>query len=85
MPDFLKCPTEPGNDFRTVVSATRPTFDAAPIGVDEHVRRHTRFGDKYATAIFDLPPAREKTKNGAASSISPGLRQSQPDGIERST
>lgn len=31
------------------------------IGVDEHVWRHTRLGDKYVTVIIDLTPAREKT------------------------
>ena len=31
------------------------------IGVDEHVWRHTRFGDKYVTVIIDLTPARTKT------------------------
>jgi hypothetical protein len=31
------------------------------IGVDEHVWRHTRFGDKYVTVIIDLTPARNKT------------------------
>ena len=31
------------------------------VGVDEHVWRHTRFGDKYVTVIIDLTPAREKT------------------------
>ena len=31
------------------------------LGVDEHVWRHTRFGDKYVTVIIDLTPAREKT------------------------
>lgn len=31
------------------------------IGVDEHVWRHTRFGDKYVTVIIDLTPARDKT------------------------
>jgi transposase len=34
------------------------------IGVDEHVWRHTRFGDKYVTVIIDLTPTRNKT--GAA-------------------
>ena len=29
------------------------------IGVDEHVWRHTRLGDKYVTVIIDLTPARE--------------------------
>ncbi len=29
------------------------------IGVDEHVWRHTRRGDKYATVIIDLTPVRD--------------------------
>ena len=33
----------------------------AVIGVDEHVWRHTRFGEKYVTVIIDLTPARDKT------------------------
>ena len=37
-------------------------FDGvAAIGVDEHVWRHTRRGDKYVTVIIDLTPIREKT------------------------
>jgi transposase len=40
--------------------ATR--FDAvAVIGVDEHVWRHTRRGDKYVTVIIDLTPVRAGT------------------------
>ena len=31
------------------------------IGVDEHVWRHTRRGDKYVTVIIDLTSARDKT------------------------
>ncbi len=31
------------------------------LGVDEHVWRHTRAGDKYVTVIIDLTPVREKT------------------------
>ncbi|WP_019481127.1 ISL3 family transposase [Arthrobacter sp. TB 23] len=31
------------------------------IGVDEHVWRHTRRGDKFVTVIIDLTPIREKT------------------------
>ncbi|WDF34011.1 ISL3 family transposase [Arthrobacter agilis] len=31
------------------------------IGVDEHVWRHTRKGDKFVTVIIDLTPIREKT------------------------
>ena len=37
-------------------------FDGvAVIGVDEHVWRHTRRGDKYVTVIIDLTPIREGT------------------------
>jgi transposase len=31
------------------------------IGVDEHVWRHTRFGDKFVTVIIDLTPVQEGT------------------------
>lgn len=31
------------------------------IGVDEHVWRHTRHGDKYVTVIIDLTPIRNNT------------------------
>lgn len=31
------------------------------IGVDEHVWRHTRNGDKYVTVIIDLTPTRTRT------------------------
>ena len=37
-------------------------FDGmAVIGVDEHVRRHTRRGDKYVKVIIDLTPIRDGT------------------------
>ena len=36
------------------------------IGVDEHVWRHTRRGDKYVTVIIDLTPIRDGTGPGAA-------------------
>ncbi|WP_029149397.1 ISL3 family transposase [Microbacterium indicum] len=37
-------------------------FDAVTtIGVDEHVWRHTRLGDKYVTVIIDLTPIRTGT------------------------
>lgn len=31
------------------------------VGVDEHVGRHTRKGDKYVTVIIDLTPIRDDT------------------------
>jgi len=35
-------------------------FDGvAVLGVDEHVWRHTRFGDKYVSVIIDLTPVRD--------------------------
>ncbi|SQC36730.1 Transposase and inactivated derivatives [Rothia kristinae] len=37
-------------------------FDGVRVlGVDEHVWRHTRRGDKYVTVIIDLTPVRERT------------------------
>ena len=40
--------------------ATR--FDGVKVvGVDEHVWRHTRHGDKYVTVIIDLTPIRDGT------------------------
>lgn len=37
-------------------------FDAVHVlGVDEHVSRHTRLGDKYVTVIIDLTPIRDGT------------------------
>jgi transposase len=35
--------------------------DVAVVGVDEHVWRHTRKGDKYVTVIIDLTPIRDGT------------------------
>ena len=35
--------------------------DVKVIGVDEHVWRHTRRGDKYVTVIIDLTPIRDRT------------------------
>ena len=37
-------------------------FDGVTVlGVDEHVWRHTRRGDKYVTIVVDLTPVRNKT------------------------
>ncbi len=37
-------------------------FDGVRVlGVDEHVWRHTKLGDKYVTVVIDLTPIREKT------------------------
>ena len=45
-----------------VLIADPVRFDGvAVIGVDEHVWRHTRCGDKYVTVIIDLTPVRDKT------------------------
>lgn len=47
---------------RRVLIADPGRFDGVRvIGVDEHVWRHTRRGDKYVTVIIDLTPVREKT------------------------
>ena len=47
---------------RRVLIADPTRFDNVEvIGVDEHVWRHTRKGDKYVTVIIDLTPLRERT------------------------
>jgi transposase len=47
---------------RRVLIADPARFDGVTvIGVDEHVWRHTRRGDKYVTVIIDLTPVRDKT------------------------
>jgi transposase len=45
-----------------VLVADPARFDGvAVLGVDEHVWRHTRRGDKYVTVIIDLTPVRDGT------------------------
>ena len=47
---------------KRVLIADPTRFDkVAVIGVDEHVWRHTRKGDKYVTVIIDLTPIRDGT------------------------
>jgi transposase len=47
---------------RRVLIADPHRFDGVRvIGVDEHVWRHTRRGDKYVTVIIDLTPIRDGT------------------------
>jgi transposase len=48
-------------------------FDGvAVIGVDEHVWRHTRRGDKYVTVVIDLTPVREQTGPARLLDMVPG-------------
>ena len=48
-------------------------FDGVRVlGVDEHVWRHTRFGDKYVTVIIDLTPVRDKTGPARLLDMVPG-------------
>ena len=50
------------DEGRRVLIEDPARFDGVTvIGVDEHVWRHTRRGDKYVTVIIDLTPIREKT------------------------
>lgn len=59
-----------------VLIADPARFDGvAVIGVDEHVWRHTRRGDKYVTVIIDLTPVRHKT--GPARLLDMGEGRSQ--------
>ena len=48
-------------------------FDGVRVlGVDEHVWRHARFGDKYVTVIIDLTPVRDKTGPSRLLDMVPG-------------
>ncbi|SJN16926.1 Mobile element protein [Luteococcus japonicus LSP_Lj1] len=47
---------------RRLLIADPKRFDGVTVvGVDEHVWRHTRRGDKYVTVIIDLTPIRQNT------------------------
>ncbi len=46
---------------RALIDNPRRFDGVAVIGVDEHVWRHTRRGDKYVTVIIDLTPIRDGT------------------------
>jgi transposase len=46
---------------RVLISDTARFEGAKVLGVDEHVWRHTRRGDKYVTVIIDLTPIRNGT------------------------
>ncbi len=46
---------------RRLIDAPARFDGVTTIGVDEHVWRHTRHGDKYVTVIIDLTPNRNKT------------------------
>ena len=46
--------------------------DVTVIGVDEHVWRHTRRGDKYVTVVIDLTPVRDGTGPARLLDMVPG-------------
>ena len=46
---------------RVLIDGEQRFEGVAVIGVDEHVWRHTRRGDKYVTVIIDLTPIRDDT------------------------
>ena len=48
-------------------------FDGVEVlGVDEHVWRHTKRGDKYVTVIIDLTPVRDRTGPARLLDMTPG-------------
>ena len=50
------------DEGRRLLISDDARFDGVRVvGVDEHVWRHTRKGDKYVTVIIDLTPVRERT------------------------
>jgi len=46
---------------RVLIADPHRFEEVAVLGVDEHVWRHTRRGDKYVTVIIDLTPVRDGT------------------------
>ncbi len=48
-------------DKRLLITDPKRFDGVTAIGVDEHVWRHTRRGEKYVTGIIDLTPIRENT------------------------
>ena len=42
------------------------------LGVDEHVWRHTRQGDRYVTVIIDLTPVRDRSGPARLPGVVPG-------------
>ncbi|WP_420835252.1 ISL3 family transposase, partial [Leucobacter chironomi] len=57
---------------RMLIDDPRRFDGVTTIGVDEHVWRHTRRGDKYVTVIIDLTPVREKTGPARLLDMVPG-------------
>ena len=56
-----------------VLIADPARFDGvAVIGVDEHVWRHTRLGEKYVTVVIDLTPIRDGTGPARLLDMVPG-------------
>lgn len=53
------------------------------IGVDEHVWRHTRRGDKYVTVIIDLTPVRDRTRGGTLAGHGRGPLQTSVQDLAR--
>ena len=51
----------PGRGKRVLIDDEHRFDGVKVIGVDEHVWRHTRRGDKYVTVIIDLTPVRDRT------------------------
>ena len=50
-----------GEEARLLINDPARFDGVRVIGVDEHVWRHTPYGDKYVTVILDLTPIRERS------------------------
>ena len=62
---------------RRVLIGDPARFDGVRVlGVDEHVWRHTRAGEKYVTVIIDLTPARDRTGPARLLDMVPGRSKS---------
>lgn len=61
-----------GEGHRVLIDDPSRFDGVAVLGVDEHVWRHTRAGDKYVTVIIDLTPVRDGTGSARLLDMVPG-------------
>lgn len=58
--------------YRRLINDTSRFDGVRVVGVDEHVWRHTRFGDKYVTVMIDLTPVADGTGTSRLLDMVPG-------------
>ena len=68
---------------RVLIADTTRFEGVAVTGVDEHVWRHTRRGDKYVTVIIDLTPIRDRSGPSRLLDMVEGAVQGGVQGVAR--